>query len=1308
MAQRLWLRTVNEAYFLRMSGNSHSRGALTRWRISATQTAAEFKRIVAAVGFLVLLGFAQAQAATEEAKTNSPAEYFPIDLSPFITTVFSNAPPGNVWSLLPRGQQTLQGVPFKVDGKFEVTGMDSLKGNNESGRGRVAGIPLGRKADKVVLLHGTGWTEKDATPMAKVVLHYANGQERSFRIAYGIHLRNWYEDRSEKKKGIADPNSTVAWNGGDEESERSVAFRLYKTIFQNPLPGEVIQSVDFVSLFSHATPIIVGLTLQNGGPEFKSVNSTAFIRLFKKALSEPDSVYTATMKIRAMASDSGAVLSNSTLFVTLNDDQNSYSLGAYTADGRGTLSFDYPPHQTLSLNLLVKVPNRAPLFLIPERRRDGSFPAEIAAKLEPGATIGGMVKDDAGKPVAGAEVLISSVSRAKSRVYTQLDYDLVHSDSTGHWQSASLPHSFSNLVLRLEHPEYKPISYQQPGPATNTASSGSFAERLGALVETLPPPGAPQQPLPNNLQKRVAARLPNAAKNAKAVPARPPVETKVNIVSTEDLVANKAVLTMQHGLLVQGTVRGNTNQPLANAEVYFFDNLNLPKTKRLVRTKADGRFSFVANSDSGEAAVAVIAKGFAPRYEAFFLEPALKPFELALNAGSAVKAKVIDMEQKPVIDATVKLEQWHNTQILNWQIQTDADGKFSWTSAPEGPLTFSITKSNYFNIRTSMAASSGETTMTMRKMSNLSGAVVDAETKQPIPEFTILKGHSYSPGEPIRWNRYSGSMSKGRNGHYSVRLEDYYNGQSKIMIEAPGYMPVLSAAFTKPGWYTNDFALEKGKGIAGTIMLTNGEPVANCGVVLVDPGNSASLDPNSEFRANYGNADFVRTDAQGHFEFPPKAEVQTLMAAHDKGFVQIQTDKLPADGKIALQQWGHIKGVVKVGPKMEPGQLVVLQSLYRRYGEEGRQGPALSLYLRGTTDAQGHFTFNKVPPGDRTVGLYYELRRMSGSSSYTTSSSGHAVPITVKAGETNEVPVGGTGRTITGRIAVVGADQNEVDWKRDFHTINLRVPGNPELEPVTMTGINTEEERQKFWQERNERMKAFWRTEKGRELELKQRSYVLQFETNGSFYAYNIPPGTYDMYVHPTDPTDENDSYRQIGSLSKQFAVPDGPADQPFDTGSHDLAIKKPLRIGQSAPKFEAKTLDGKTINLTNYLGKYVLLNFTAKYLGPQQTTEIQTLKSLYDSYGKDGKLAIISLSLDNEEKLAKDSVTENGIAWPVCHLGNWGMTQVPARFGVDGVPHSILISPTGTIVNKSMAGTYMKTAVRNALESKTASARKL
>src|SRR3989442_15191058 len=211
-----------------MNGNS-----LSSFAQSGTRPIAIWlKHILLTFAMLVLFTSGESMRASDQAGTNAPSDYFPIDLSRFATTIFSNAPPGNVWSYLPRGRQTFQGVPFQIDGKFEVAGMDTLKGNNEFVPARVSGIPVGRKADKLVLLHGTGWTEKDAAPMAKLVLHYENGQERLLRIAYGVHVRNWYEDRSEKKKGVADPNSTVAWNGGDEDSERSVALRLYKTVFE--------------------------------------------------------------------------------------------------------------------------------------------------------------------------------------------------------------------------------------------------------------------------------------------------------------------------------------------------------------------------------------------------------------------------------------------------------------------------------------------------------------------------------------------------------------------------------------------------------------------------------------------------------------------------------------------------------------------------------------------------------------------------------------------------------------------------------------------------------------------------------------------------------------------------------------------------------------------------------------------------------------------------------------------------------------------------------------------------------------------
>src|SRR5262245_9362217 len=162
----------------------HALQTLARWR-SGPEFAKrfEFVRLVGAfVGQLLLAVLSgaslQAQSPSAATTTNITADFFPIDLSRFVTTVFSNVPQGNMWSYLPRGQQTFQGVPFKVDGKLEVTGMDALHISTFF-PARVIGIPVGRKTEKLVLLHGTGWTEKDGTPMAKIVLHYANGEEES-------------------------------------------------------------------------------------------------------------------------------------------------------------------------------------------------------------------------------------------------------------------------------------------------------------------------------------------------------------------------------------------------------------------------------------------------------------------------------------------------------------------------------------------------------------------------------------------------------------------------------------------------------------------------------------------------------------------------------------------------------------------------------------------------------------------------------------------------------------------------------------------------------------------------------------------------------------------------------------------------------------------------------------------------------------------------------------------------------------------------------------------------------------------------
>ena len=109
-------------------------------------------------------------------------------------------------------------------------------------------------------------------------------------------------------------------------------------------------------------------------------------------------------------------------------------------------------------------------------------------------------------------------------------------------------------------------------------------------------------------------------------------------------------------------------------------------------------------------------------------------------------------------------------------------------------------------------------------------------------------------------------------------------------------------------------------------------------------------------------------------------------------------------------------------------------------------------------------------------------------------------------------------------------------------------------------------------------------------------------------------------------------------------------------------------------------------VKFSDYVGKgkYILVDFWAPWCGPCKR-EIPNLKAVYDKYaGKDFDILSIAVWERQPVQVTIDTAAELGMNWS--HINNAG--SVPTEiYGVEGIPHLMLIGPDGTILKRGFHG---------------------
>ena len=381
-----------------------------------------------------------------------------------------------------------------------------------------------------------------------------------------------------------------------------------------------------------------------------------------------------------------------------------------TTDARGRSEIKLPDGQPEWVQIYPSKAGFVPLILHwHSSPAPPVLPRTITVSLEPSTTIGGVVRNEQGKPIPGVIVTINYCDGSGDSPYqgAYVREEKATTDKDGRWQINAMPANISEdkLLIFSTHPDYVSDHLQYarvPWPITERPSCKALRNQT-------------------------------------------------------------AVMVMRKGAVVEGRVTDETGKPIMGASIYEQEECyyqDSSKTGAVSDTRGhfriaglnDIRTARSSDYQSPKTLLTVEAPGYAPELIEASLAKSAPPLAITLKRGYAVQGKVVDERGWPIAGVRVRLDYWQgHPRKLAREATTDATGDFRISDAPWDSTEYDLEKPGYATVRNPMSPWSKWHDVTMRSVVRVVGAIVDAETGKPLAKCMLTEGWEPEDGRAPEW-----------------------------------------------------------------------------------------------------------------------------------------------------------------------------------------------------------------------------------------------------------------------------------------------------------------------------------------------------------------------------------------------------------------------------------------------------------------------------------------------------------------------------------------------------------------------------